>query len=223
PRGTEARMKPRLTLLLLLAGCAGTGDDLPAPHRYNRARAAFHAEDWRAATEAATSAAALGDPSVAAHCDFLLGSIAFKRCELAERQASTPEAEPFAFDVAIRYCDTAREAWERAAMGRDDWPAARRNVERALLNRDELARKKAEAERRRDRPPRPKPQPKPQPGEGEDRRKPDQPPREDPAIAELSREEVLRLFDKLQRKEEEKRTVRTERRRAESSGVERDW
>jgi len=213
----------RLALLLILAGCARSVGDAPAPLLYNRALAAYQKEDWRSAEETAASAAARGDQTVTGHCDFLLGNVAFRRCELAERQASTPEAEPFAFDVAIRACDRAREAWERAAMGRDDWPAARRNVERALSKRDDLTRKKAEAERRRNRPPRPKPKPKPEPGAGEDRPEPDSPPREEPAFEELARDEVLRLIEKLQRKEEEKRAVRTERRRAESFGVERDW
>ncbi|MGQ0615133.1 MAG: hypothetical protein ACT4PV_15480, partial [Planctomycetaceae bacterium] len=76
-------MKPRLTLLLLLAGCAGSGDDLPAPHRYNRALAAFHAEDWRAAPEAATSAAARRRPNVPAHSAIQRGRQTIKTFEQA--------------------------------------------------------------------------------------------------------------------------------------------
>ena len=87
-------------------------------------------------------------PTRASWLAFLRGNIAFARCAQASRQARTPLAEPFAFDVAIRHAEKARAFWEQAAMGRDDWPAARRNVERALLVLRDLRREKARSARR---------------------------------------------------------------------------
>ena len=99
------------------------------------------------------------------HGLFLRGNVAFADCLVAEKQAATAAAEPFAFDVAIALADKAARLWADAAMSREDWPAARRNVERALLKAAELRRRKSQAEqqRRPDPKPQPKPNPKPQP------------------------------------------------------------
>jgi len=200
-----------IPLLLLVAGCAADST------AFDRTVAALREGDLRGANSAAQKFAE-EDP---VRGGFLRGNIAFARCALAARQAALPEAEPFAYDVAINYCKSARDFWQRAAMSRPDWPAARRNVERALLALDELRRRKDEAdqERRRERDPKPRPDPKPKPPPDG---KTDEDPTLTPQLNELSPAEVLRLLETLARKEEEKRALRRARRKR-SFGVERDW
>ncbi|MHC4959568.1 MAG: hypothetical protein ACYTGN_14475 [Planctomycetota bacterium] len=204
-------------LILLVAGC---GD---AAGEFDRALAALGAGDLRGAESLAQRAAARGGPAFEALHDFVRGNVAFARCELADKQASTAEAEPFAFDVAINYAKNARLNWSRAAATRDDWPAARRNVERALIKLEELARKKAAAERKRKKAdPDPKPQPRPLP-QKKPQPDPQEAPGDQPQLKELSREQVLALIRRLAEKESEKRAVRRDARKERTAGVERDW
>jgi hypothetical protein len=200
------------------AALQAAGDDAPAERVFNRALAALRAGDLSDAEAAAESAAARGGPAIAALCDFVRGNAAFARCRMAERQANTAAAEPFAFDIAITYARKARRLWQLAAMSRSDWPAARRNVERALLKEKELQRKKADREEQQRKKTDPKPQPKPPPAPDAE---PD--PAVDPQLEELTPEEVLRLLDKLQQKEREKRALRRSHRKARMADVERDW
>jgi len=199
---------------------AAAGDDAPAELLYDESLAALRAGDFTRAESSADAAAKRGGAEFAALRDFVRGSTAFARSELSERQADRPEAEPFAFDVAIAQATAARDAWARAAVARDDWPAARRNVERALLAVERLKEKKARAERARKRAeaptPLPLPAPKVAPKDAKDA----------PAelqLAELTAEEVRRLFEVLAAKEKEKLTVRRARRDAQSADVEKDW
>ncbi len=193
-------------LVLLVCACGDNAGE--------RTVAALRAGDWRGAE---TRAKELAPPLR----DFVRGNVAFAHCLMAERQASSPAAEPFAWDVAISYGRRARDFWKHAAMSRDDWPEARRNVERALLKLDALARKKKEAERRRQSNPKPKPKPTP-------RRKPlgrdeTQEPKDQPQLKELTPEQVLRLLDKLAEKEKEKVALRRSHRKVRMAEVERDW
>jgi len=196
------------------------GDDVSAPALVNRALAGLMAGQLRDAAEMAKRATVEGTGEVAARAMFLHGNVAFAQCTLAERQADTLEAEPFAFDIAIRYGEAARDHWRDAAMTREDWPEARRNVERALLKLMTLRNKKREAAKRREKKSEPKPEPKPRPAPGKEEveEKPG-----DPAIAALSAEQVLRLFERLEEKEREKIELRREQRRERMATVEKDW
>ena len=204
-------MAARLTVLLFLCGCGGYGAGGEA---YARARTALLEGNLSGAEGAAERAAAIGGPEIAALCDFLRGNAAFARCETAERQAGSAAAEPFALDVAIAYGEKARRLWQRAAMSRDDWPEARRNVERARKKLRELRRKKEEREPPKPKPPRPRPRP-PEREAGD--------PEVDPQRKELTPEQVRRLLERLAEKEREKLALRRERRAARSADVERDW
>ena len=188
-------------IVLLLAACG-------APE-YDRALAALDDGDFDAAE------GALREGPVD---DFLRGNIAFARCLRAERQASTTAAEPFAWDVALLYGRKARDFWQRAAMTRDDWPAARRNVERALLKLEELQKEKEAVQPQRKQKPKPRPIPLPRPGAPEDKPEPVA-----PRLDKLSPEQVLRLLETLAKKEEEKRALRTKERKERGAGIARDW
>ncbi len=198
--------------------CEAAGEDAGAELKFNRALAAMRIEDLSDAEGSARQAAA-ADPEFRERADFLLGNVAFARCVMATRQAATVEAEPFAFEIAIRYGEKARDLWTRAAMSRSDWPGARRNVERVRLLLDSLRGRKADAERRKA--PRSEPTPKPLPNPGSAGPEPEPPP--DGRIDELSPGEVRALFERLAKKEREKRTVREAHRRQRMAGVERDW
>jgi hypothetical protein len=112
--------------LLFLVGCGDAA--------FDRAVAALQEGELRQAEAAAQQ---LAEP----HGLFLRGNVAFADCLVAEKQAATAAAEPFAFDVAIALAEKAARLWADATMIREDWPEARRNVERALLTAADLRRR----------------------------------------------------------------------------------
>lgn len=197
------------------------GDGASAALHHDRALAALAAGEFRIAAASLAAAAARGGPEVAERAGFLLGNVAFESGLLAERQADTPEAEPFAYDVAIAYVEEARDRWAAAAMSRADWPEARRNVERALLELRRLEEKKARKERGED--PRKAPEPPPLPEPGGPSRTTEEEARPEAILTELSPDQVTALFDRLAAKEREKIEVRRAERRARSEDVEKDW
>jgi len=214
PPGPSAIPRPRptshverrtgLAAILLLAACSRSP--------YDETVAALGEGDLRAAKAAA---AEVGGPVGV----FLRGNVAFGECVLAERQAESAAAEPFAFDVAIRFGEEAERLWREAAMSRDDWPAARRNVERAQIKLRELRRKKQEAQDRAK--PEPKPRPEPRPEAGKEKETTEEGRDLDPMLRELPPEEVGRILERLAEKERDKRAMR----KAERSKrpVPRDW
>jgi len=214
-----------VVFFLACVGCGGA-DEQAAVDAYNRALAALRAGEPRVAANEAERAAALDDGEVHELSIFLLGNTAYAQCLTAERAAGTAAAEPFAFDVAITYGESALGSWSRAAMLRGDWPAARRNAERALRKIRDLRRKKADAEekqrRRSDPKPKPKP-PKPPPINPEPGKTIDKDPNAKVRAAELSPEEVVRLMDRLAEKEQEKLDLRRAERKKRATGAERDW
>ncbi len=206
-----------IVLALLLCACGHPGMDA-----YNEALAALSSGDLSEAEAGIGQAIQTGDEEIVARAEFLRGNVQFTRCLTAEQQATAPGAEPFAFDIAIAFGETALRSWRFAAMSRDDWPEARRNVERALLKLEELVRKKrAKKDETKQTDPQPRPRPKPKPTKPEDKRAEDS--AEDPQLKELSPEEVLRLIEKLAQKEREKLSVRRSHRKTRMAGVERDW
>jgi hypothetical protein len=155
-----------------------------------------------------------GAAAAAGYRRFLDGTAAWARCDAAESETLR---NPAAFDRAIAEARAAGSHWAAAAVSREDWPAARRNAERALLRAKRLEADKARMDRAQGK------------GQGEPPPPPPPKPSDRPADAEvsgpkpLSREEVLKLLDRLAAMEKEKRAVRTEERETRQGGVERDW
>lgn len=206
-----------IVLALLLCACGHPGMDA-----YNAARAALSSGNLSEAEAGIALAIETGDEEIVARAEFLRGNVLFTRCLTAEQQATAPGAEPFAFDIAIAFGETALRAWRFAAMSRDDWPEARRNVERVLLKLEELVRKqRAKEDETKQTDPQPTSRPKPKATRPEDKQAEDAV--EDPQLKELSPEEVLRLIEKLAQKEREKLGVRRSHRKTRMAGVERDW
>ncbi len=248
-------MKSLLPLLLLLTGDAFTeglrayregrfrdalaafteaekadGDGASAALFYDKALAALRSGALSEAESAAERAAARGGGEFGARRDFLLGNVAFLRCEKAEAVASGPEAEPFAWDAAIAHGEAARNHWQLAAASRLDWPEARRNVERARRKLEELAQKKLEAEKLRSerdkkQPSQPNPLPEPPvPPKPEDPSETSEPaPVPEPQRVPLSADQLERLLDRLGEKEREKIRIRRAQRRSQKVDVEKDW
>ncbi len=210
-----------LAVVLPLGGCA---DGNPSPEALtNRGVVALRAEDWSEAESLAERACVEGGREVVALADFVRGNVAFAKCLTAEQQARAPEAEPFAFDVAITYGETARSRWQLAASSRPDWPEARRNIERAMLKLDDLKRQKIERRQAGRKIPKPKikivPGATPEDGTTDGT----QETKAEAASTELTSEEILSLFGKLTEKEQEKSALRQAHRRVRMAKVEKDW
>ncbi len=215
----EERFADALSTFEQALAAAGDG---AAPELHDAvALAALRVGELMRSEQAAAHAARVGGAPFAARHDFIRGNVAWLRAGRAEAFTALPEAGPPAFDRAIDLVRRAGDAWQRAAASRRDWPAARRNAERALEKLAELERRKAEREAE-------------QPPSEDDPDPPDLPPPAseeadppdaalDPLESELSRERVLALLDKLAAKEQEKRSLRRVRRGAERADVEQDW
>jgi hypothetical protein len=198
------------------------GNGASAELLHNRALAALATGDLRVAEFCAEKAAVRGGPEFAGLREFLFGNAAYARCERAESESALMEADPTALGQAIVHAQTALLYWRMAATSREDWPSARRNVERAILKLEELRKKKEEADKnpktRQD-----NPQPDPESQEDPDRNNEEV--EEDPDAQELdpSASQLTDLLDLLAKKEAEKRDLRRARQRARSADVERDW
>lgn len=189
---------------------------------FDRALAALHVGSGREAEIAAERATVRGGDRFGELTEFLFGNSSYARCERSEARADLPEAEPFAYDVAILQAEKARIAWQTAAVRRGDWPAARRNVERALLKLEQLRRKKQEKVDEQKKKEKPDP-PKNDPPEPEVEEEEVEQPALEPSLQELSPDQVQRLLEKLALKEREKRAMRQAERRERTSAGTRDW
>ena len=197
------------------------GNAASAALLYNRALAALHVGELRAAEFSAEKSAARGGPEFAGLRDFLLGNAAFIACQRAEAEANLRDADPTSLGRAINHARTAGDFWQLAALSRPDWPAARRNVERALLKLEELEQQKAEAEANQA--PKTEAEPKPPPEPDEPTEEIEQDPTLQEAPPELTPEEIGRLLEKLAQIENEKRTLREAWQRMRTANVENDW
>jgi hypothetical protein len=166
----------------------------PAEDLFNRAVHALRAGEWSEAELFAEKAGVRGGTRLWPHRDFVLGAAAFARGQAAAIEAARPDGGPFAFERALGHARSALDAWRRAVAARDDdWPAARRNAERAARLIADLQQKKDAADAQR----------KARPGA------PPQPPQQQD------------LDEKLDENQRRKRADRA--RRNERAIVERDW
>ena len=146
---------------------------------------------------------------LAARRVFLEGNAAFAKSEEAERASKQPNADPTTLEFAIVRAEDAVAFWRKAAVTRNDWPEARRNVERGLLLLKRLRAEQADKNKKPDNKPSEPPDAKPVP-----------PPDGTP---DLTPEQVMKLFEVLQEKEKQKLVARRADRKARSIDVEKDW
>ncbi|MAB80946.1 MAG: hypothetical protein CMJ89_16490 [Planctomycetes bacterium] len=195
---------------------------------FDRALAALRAGDLRVAEYSAEKAVVRGGAEFESLRIFLFANAAFGRSLRAEAEAGLRDADPTAFGRAIDHLGRAIELWRVAAMRNDfhgDWPAARRNLERALRKLEELEKKKEEAEQNQNKKKEKEPEQKQEePTEDPDAQSEEQERQATPQPeVDLSSAELAQLFERLRAMEREKRELRQERRRVRSADVEKDW
>ena len=190
---TEARRGGVAVLgCVLLTAC---GVD-PGHASFQDACARLRARDWAGVQAAAQQAVDRGGARYRPLQSFLRGNVAFGQ-SLATNDA------PKAFALA----EDALAHWRVAATSRADWPAARRNVERALLRLHQL-RVRAKPKRK---PPPPPPDNKPKAAKAK------------VETQDLAPGAVLQLLKVLARKDQERLRARRDARARSSADVERDW
>jgi len=221
----EARFAKALASFTRAEEQAGASAD--APLVFSRALAALQAGDLRTAEFSAEKALVRGGADFEDLRLFLFANVAIRRSMRAEAEADLRDADPTAFSRAIAHVEEAREMWKGLVLrtADDDWPAARRNLERALRKLDELEAKREEAEAKQNKK-KEKDQEEQseediedteaQPEEQEDKATPQ-------AQLDLSSMELAQLFEQLKELELEKRKLRHERQRVRSRNVEKDW
>ena len=202
------------------------GPDASPELLHNLALAALRDGDLLTAEIATEKAVARGGDAFVPGRDFLLGNIAFERCLRNAALADRPEAGPVALDLAIAEAESAIGFWKDATMLHDDWPAARRNAERAWITLEKLRARREEERKKRKKARDQKERTRTEDGD---------PPRDEPRRGEeasrpvaaqttgLTPAQLGRLLDKLAEKEKRKRKIRSQRRSARTANVEKDW
>ena len=222
-------------LLPGLAACSREGRHDAALAVEARALEAIRAGRLDDAEALVREMARAGDEAFEPRVAFARGRLAWARSEAAEAAAAGPGADPTMLEFAIVRAEDAVAAWRRAAASREDWPAARRNVERALLRVERLRKAKGERDKKPDAkpPPDPKPPPRPDlwppppppppplPPKPPDARQPT--PSPDDALPDLTPEALARLLERIAAQEQAKRAKRAAVRVERSAGVEKDW
>lgn len=213
-RGVEALRagEARVALGHLRAAIARRGEHAPGALHVDAALAALAVGDDEAAAASVEAAAArrVDDRGLV---DFVRGVVAYRRALEVERRTADPAAEVAAFEPAVVHARAAADAFTRALSARDvDWPAARRNLERALAVLERAA-------RRAD----PTPPDEPQDDEADDDADDDEEEIELPAhLAELPAARIDALLDVLASKQRDKRALRERDQRRRTTG-DRDW
>ncbi len=251
------------SLMILLAGCGGPGPghahhaagryeqalagweaqaseagaNAPATLHHNIALAALHVGQLEKAEATAAAAVKAGGQPFESLLAFVRGNVAFERSKQMEHEATRPGGDPKAMEMALMLAEDAQARWQHAATLRPvDWPAARRNVERALLRLKAL--RESRRGGRADRPSQPPSQPGGDPEGGdpnpEDGPEPPKPPTKegvDPSLPpddalnrrDLPASKVLGLLDLLAEKDKERQALRRKARRERGTKVEKDW
>jgi tetratricopeptide (TPR) repeat protein len=147
----------------------------------------------------------------------LQAALLHRRGQRQAELAQQVEAEPFAWQAALRDLERAEEAWRQALdLAAGDRPALRRNWQRTRELRLAFERQAAAAEK----PPESTPEPPP-PGETEIVA--EQPQAAPPEPAALGPEELLLLLERLESRERLKRAQREQTARRSAASGQRDW
>jgi len=224
-----------LSLLLGLGACQPEpAGQLEAWQSLNAAKLALHeaklgsAKDAVLAADAALKAA--NEPTqfagkqrrtaLQAQLTFLRGNLAFAQSEQKLVQAEAAFGKPADWTEAVRLNKLAELQWKAARGGAQDWPAARRNIERAHARRAEIMRRAEAAGVDAD------------PNAGQENtlteQAPPQGPKDDapsapPMPPPPSPERIDAMLERMQNQEDKKRSERRAQPGLDSPAVERDW
>lgn len=199
------------------------GDDIHARRvaraRYNAAWHALDAGELERCAEELEALRATERVQIRNLAVFLSGNLAWRRADDAALRARGPRGGLREWDQAVAAVRAARDAWVEAAATRTDWPAARRNAERAVRRLDELEQLRAQAGGA---PPEDAPE---SPEDAETQTAPDEEPNEQPP--ELppppSREEVEELLERVDEQQAKQLNERRARLPLDRPEVEKDW
>lgn len=198
---------------------ADVDDRLAAPAAFDAAIEALTQGELDQADRGAERAALADLDGYRARRDFVQGCSAWRRSEAAEILAEQPEAGLPALDAAVGAAHRSAASFLAAARAEHDWPAARRNLQRALERIVYLEKRRdlMRAEARRDQPEE-KPAPEPEAG---------MPIEEEVATrleaGELEDAALARVLELLARKEREKLELRRRRLAERARDEEGDW
>jgi hypothetical protein len=151
---------------------------------------------------------------------FLRGNLALAQSEQKLAQAEAAFGKPADWIEAVRLNKLAELQWKAARGASRDWPAARRNIERAQARREEVMRRAAAAGVDAD------------PHAGQDNSLTEQAPPKDPSDEAPSApplppppspERIDALLERMQNQEDKKRSERRAQPGLDSPAVERDW
>lgn len=151
---------------------------------------------------------------------FLRGNLAYAQSEQKLAQAEAAFGKPADWTEAVRLNKLAEVQWKAARGGAVDWPAARRNIERAQARRAEIMRRAEAAGVDAD------------PNAGQDNtlteQAPPQGPKDDapnapPMPPPPTPERIDALLERMQNQEDKKRSERRAQPGLDSPAVERDW
>ena len=152
---------------------------------------------------------------------FVLGMAARQHGERAVVAAELPDAEPMAWVMATKAMQRSELQLREAVRLRPDWPAAVRNLERAIRRRAEVeAARDAAAPKESKKEDAPEPEPPIEPPASE------QPPEvviPEVATAELSARELEQLQERVRQQQRQKVRGRQQRSRARAGAGRRDW
>lgn len=204
--------------LAFAAELAALGDAAPAELRADLALAALRRQRTGDAEAACRPLLDHAEPAWRARGEFLLGLAAWQRSDRAAAAAQLPDAEPMAWELAVRATADAFHHWCRAAALQPADATARRNAERAQrrLAAQQRARDAAAQQRAPKRQPEPPPPPSDAPGPAE---------AATPELAPqpLSAAELLRLRERLRDLDRTKQRLRQAAQRGAARVGERDW
>ncbi|MBL9078731.1 MAG: hypothetical protein JNL08_14570 [Planctomycetes bacterium] len=185
----------------LAAALAERGAAAPPELRANTALAALRLLREGDAEAAARPLLAAAEPEWRARGEQLLGFAAWLRTDRAVAAARLPDAEPMAWELAVRSAEAAWQHWRRAAAALPAEVAMVRNVERAWQRLTEVRAARDAATARTQQEPAPPP---PEPAAAE----PPAPAPAEVATAPLSAAELQRLRERLLQKQREKQRLR---------------
>ncbi len=205
----------------LAAAVAAAGTPCPPHLAYDLALASLRVQRTTDAEDAIRPFLDDHDPAVRARAEFVAAMAALQRGERAAAAARLADAEPLAWQSAVRGAELAVRGFVRAADVRGSWPEALRNAERASRTLAEFRRLAAEDAAKRRETATEKAPPPPEPPRSTER-----PPEEaapDLATAVLPPAEVARLLQRVQQREAEKQRIRRDAQRNTAAAGERDW
>jgi hypothetical protein len=206
------------TLRAELVGAVGSADTAPEL-RLNASLCALRLLHSRDAEE--LIAPLVDDQTWASEAAFALGLASSQHAERAVIAANLADAEPMAWTMASRAIQGAELQFRRAVDLKPDWPAAVRNLERAILRRATI-----EAERAAAKTPDAKKESAPKPEPEKAPKNPDQAPEvviPEAAVGQLTARELADLQKRVRDQQRKKVTGRQQRSRTGSVRGERDW